>query len=406
MFTQDITDIKMSDAETTKNIYMKAASEQGKEINKEILFLIDRADAEDSIHSICIESGFNLRLHGNKRNERNEMYREKVDDEEVQVLYLTLKTNTFITGLDLGYNVITDDGAATLGNLLQETHALQLLILSYNDFGVKGTTEIAKGLQMNETLKVLKLDGNKCGVYGGMAIAGALQVNMTLEELNLNNTEQGTQSIVAFTTVLKANGSLKCLDLGRPLLHTQQEETTVHVAKMLEVNIRINEIHLSKHSMVNFGAERLMEHIADNIALLHVDLSCNRISRDGIKCIAKYLKGNPPLQILNLAYNRAEDDGALYLSDALASGNFSLLTLVLCSNTLTDKGLCALAKSLYSNATLRQLYIWGNSIEAAASQAFLELTQGVVPRLDVGDTDVRAYVVDDVPYLARVASPY
>lgn len=39
----------MSDAETTKNIYMKAASEQGKEINKEILFLIDRADAEDSM---------------------------------------------------------------------------------------------------------------------------------------------------------------------------------------------------------------------------------------------------------------------------------------------------------------------------------------------------------------------
>ena len=39
-------------------------------------------------------------------------------------------------------------------------------------------------------------------------------------------------------------------------------------------------------------------------------------------------------------------------------------------------------------------------------QAFLELTSKLPPRLTEKDTDVVAYVVNDVPYLARLPSPY
>ena len=56
--------------------------------------------------------------------------------------------------------------------------------------------------------------------------------------------------------------------------------------------------------------------------LFHVS---NCISRDGMEAVAVYLKGNP-LKHLNIGYNRAEDDGAIYLSEALACGNMSLRT--------------------------------------------------------------------------------
>ena len=45
--------------------------------------------------------------------------------------------------------------------------------------------------------------------------------------------------------------------------------------------------------------------------------------------------------------------------------------LVMCSNSLTGKGLCALAKSLAINSVLKQLYIWGNDMDIAACQVFL-----------------------------------
>lgn len=51
-----------------------------------------------------------------------------------------------------------------------------------------------------------------------------------------------------------------------------QEETTVHVAKMLKVNVRLREIHLTHYDMRDFGAERLKENLTDNLTLTHLDL--------------------------------------------------------------------------------------------------------------------------------------
>lgn len=390
----------MTTAKQTKENYIANATANDKQYIKEIAFILDRA--EETSFSVSMQ----LDLHGNKRNDQNEIYRERMTDSDVCVLLDSFKQNTFITGLNLGYNNIGDEGAVAIEKYLSETNALKTLILSYNSIGPVGAERIAKGLQLNDSLISLQLDGNKFGNDGGMAIAGALQVNDCLEELDLNDTDMTTQTVIAFTTVLKSNRGLLNVHLGRPLLTSQQEETTVHIAKMLEVNTRLTELHITKHGMMNFGAEQLMDHLKHNTVLLHLDLSCNRISRDGIKCIADYLGTNPQLQVLNLAYNRAEDDGAKYLAEALRS-NMSLLTLVLCSNTLTDDGLCALAKTVQSgNQYLRQLYIWGNKIGIPAAQAFMELTDSNVPRLMPDDTDVRAYVVDGQPYLARLASPY
>ena len=41
--------------------------------------------------------------------------------------------------------------------------------------------------------------------------------------------------MIAFATVLNQNGTVKYLNLNRPLIYSRQEETTVHIAKMLKV---------------------------------------------------------------------------------------------------------------------------------------------------------------------------
>ena len=52
----------------------------------------------------------------------------------------------------------------------------------------------------------------------------------------------------------------------------------------------------------------------------------NRITRDGMKQLAKLLKKDTALEVLDLSYNRLEDDGAVYLAEAIATFNTNLHT--------------------------------------------------------------------------------
>ena len=67
-------------------------------------------------------------------------------------------------------------------------------------------------------------------------------------------------------------------------------------------------------------------HIFQAFSLYSSRVRSNQISRDGIKAISSFLLNNPPLRVLNIAYNRAEDDGAIALSDALSKTNLTLET--------------------------------------------------------------------------------
>ncbi|MBO8711895.1 hypothetical protein INP24_14275, partial [Staphylococcus aureus] len=83
-------------------------------------------------------------------------------------------------------------------------------------------------LHKNAGLKALRLNGNKIGNRGGMFFAQMLQINTTLEALDLGDTDLTTESVIALATVLTANKTLKALNVNRPLLFSEQEETTVH----------------------------------------------------------------------------------------------------------------------------------------------------------------------------------
>jgi hypothetical protein len=49
---------------------------------------------------------------------------------------------------------------------------------------------------------------------------------------------QTIESIIAISTVLYNNKTLKALNINRPILFSQQEETTVHFAKLLKVMLK------------------------------------------------------------------------------------------------------------------------------------------------------------------------
>ncbi|KFV80657.1 Leucine-rich repeat-containing protein 34, partial [Struthio camelus australis] len=377
--------------------YLQACQKLSQPENPFIAYMLQEADKNDKIWT----KGITLRIAGNNHL----VPVQRVTDEDLQALAATLQNTVFVTGLDLRYNVLTDDGAKHMAEFLQENSTLRYLNLMFNDIGTSGAELIARALQasisLNETLLYLRMTGNKIGNKGGMFFASMLQINSVLEKLDLGDCDLGTQSLIAIATVLTQNKSVKAINLNRPLLYSQEEESTVHIALMLKRTSSLVELHLCKHEMKNFGVERLCEALYENCSLRYLDLSCNKITRDDVKFLGELLKRNQTLQILDLNSNRIEDDGAIYLSEALALCNRTLQALSVASNNVSGKGLVALSDAMKTNMELSYIYIWGNKFDEATCMAFSELIQ--TGRLKPSCTDVEPYEVDGHIHLAEVS---
>ncbi|KAM9439400.1 leucine-rich repeat-containing protein 34-like [Clarias gariepinus] len=343
-------------------------------------------------------SDVSLSLRGNSRQAAG----RRLTDGDARAVCETLRGDGRVRALDLSYNRISDEGAFHLADLIQENVALQKLDLMCNNIEADGAERIAKSLHHNTTLKRLRMTGNKIRNKGGMHLACMLQSNSTLEELDMSDCDLDTQSLITFAIALTNNRSLLSINISRPLLFSLQEETTVHMARMLEVNHSLEELHMAKHGMTDWGLQRLCEALMSNHSLRYLDLRCNRITRDGARHLAQLLRKNDTLQILDLSFNRIEDDGAVYLSDAIMLEHTKLRALSIQSNNVSTDGLVSLSKAIAANPHLTHVYIWGNRLEEPVCVAFSQLISS--SRLSEQHTDVTPYTVDGRVHLAEVSN--
>ncbi|XP_032360258.1 leucine-rich repeat-containing protein 34 [Etheostoma spectabile] len=316
-------------SETMSEFYSAVCKEHEIEINPYIVQVLEATTVTESV---------TLKVRGNSRL-RNV---QRLNDDDVLAICECLRNNQSVSGLDVRYNNITDEGVGHLVGLLQ----------------------------CNSTLLSLRLSGNKIGNRGAMHLAGMLQVNSTLKELQLADCDLDTQSVIAFAIVLKSNKTLLSVDISRPLLFSHQEECMVHFSEMLVVNGSLVELHLGKMGMTDTRVERLTEGLRVNHSLRYLDLRCNRVTRDGVHLLAELLKQNQTLEIIDLSSNRIEDEGAGYLSEAIAWPGCALRELSVSSNNIRSEGLLSLARALTVNTSLNHIYIWGNHLEESVCQGF------------------------------------
>ncbi|XP_068939657.1 leucine-rich repeat-containing protein 34 isoform X2 [Petaurus breviceps papuanus] len=274
---------------------------------------------------------------------------QRITDEDFETLIDTLRPHKNVTGLDVRYNLLTDDGAKHVAKLLEEVQSITYLNLMFNDIKTDGGEVIAKALHRNQTLKHLRLTGNKIENKGGMFFATMLQINSSLEKLDLGDCDLGMQSLIALATVLTTNHSIKGINLNRPILRSEEEESTIHMSHTLQINSTLIELHMCKHDIKNFGMQQLCKALYSNTALRYLDVSW----------------------------------------------------LSIVSNNITGKGLTAFSDAMKTNTTLTNIYIWGNKFDSETCVAFSNLIKS--GRLKPENTDVEPYVVDDCVYLAELS---
>ncbi|KAG5216038.1 hypothetical protein JEQ12_001614 [Ovis aries] len=226
--------------QTVAEYYNDLCMEKSKEIKPFILQILQEVDKEIEKGSV----GITLNIAGNSRS----LSGERVTGEDFWILCRVLKNNSYINGLDVRYNLLSDVGAYYAAKLLQKQHNLIYLNLMFNDIGPEGGELIAKALHKNRTLKHLRMTGNKIENKGGMFFAAMLQINSSLEKLDLGDCDLGMQSVIAFATVLTQNRTIKGLNLNRPILYGEQAYSDlIHTGRLKSDNTDVEPFVVDGH---------------------------------------------------------------------------------------------------------------------------------------------------------------
>ncbi|RLN50098.1 hypothetical protein BBJ28_00008246 [Nothophytophthora sp. Chile5] len=308
------------------------------------------------------------------------------------------------------------DMASSLGRLLQPkasyTCVLAELNLSGNRLGSESCRLLCTALEAAGSaspLRRLNLNGNPLGSAGGHALAGLLSSSKCrLQELNVGDTELDGANLVAIAQALRSNRSLETLNLDNPVVRVKEEESIHYLGKMLQVNRVLTSLSLSKHQLTDQGAQVLAERLLDNRSLRRLVLRANHIGSTGASALAALLLTHPTLAEFDLSANRIGDAGAKAFAQVLRANTATPLeVLALCSTSLTDNGVAAIAAACLKpqnpqdGTRLRSLLLWGNVFGPKASPLLLELCEdgGRFHENDV-ETDFLPRRVDDEVHVA------
>ncbi|VDI19055.1 Hypothetical predicted protein [Mytilus galloprovincialis] len=156
----------MSDIHSTAYRYDAVCTELSRQPHPYILKMFER-EKEDTVlrkktgggrvgsgrKSISTDSDFKDQMHLYLAGNNNLLTDKRIEDPDCEALYKTLQNNSYVTSLDLRYNLITDEGAKFIAKLIEETTKLTDLNLMCNEIGAVGAEHIAKALLKNESLK-------------------------------------------------------------------------------------------------------------------------------------------------------------------------------------------------------------------------------------------------------------
>ncbi|KAG0281537.1 Leucine-rich repeat-containing protein 34 [Linnemannia gamsii] len=275
------------------------------------------------------------------------------DDGEgsVKALAEALEKNRDLQELNLARNKLADQDIDILCKALAHNKGLKVLDLSLNSFGEHGTRAIATLLAAGNGdaaadgpvgLKEIDLSDNELTEEGGMAIGQALKTNKTLQRLRMSSSmdpplpvEEGDEDKLQWDHDLAT--------LNKPLSPDQEAEIRSDGDAVLET---------------------LAESLKDNNTLQEIWMDYCNISSVGVTFLAEALRSNQGLTTVRMRNNRIGNRGArafgAALTPASSSGgyNSTLKNLELGSNKVGVLGW----HGLVGASSLESLGLYENGI--------------------------------------------
>lgn len=141
------------------------------------------------------------------------------------------------------------------------------------------------------------------------------------------------------------------------------------LANFLKSSARVRALSLSHNYLGDDGLKILCEGLYYNSSITALDLPDNNVGDEGIKALAYALRSNVSLTQLQLAYNRIGDEGAVVISQLIKTNN-SIKKLGMSHNNIGKRGCQALTEAIASNQSLKHLQLLpGNPVEDKDAKA-------------------------------------
>eukprot|EP00299_Pterocystis_sp_00344_P010179 c4488_g1_i2.p1 GENE.c4488_g1_i2~~c4488_g1_i2.p1 ORF type:complete len:316 (-),score=60.47 c4488_g1_i2:120-1067(-) len=180
--------------------------------------------------------------------------------------------------LDIGDNVIGDQGGAVLIPALLVLPKLHSLNVEENGLGIESSRALGAALAKTSALTTLNMSNNGIGVFGCIAIAQGLQNNRTLKNLLLSKCYMVGRggSAEALALSLSTHTTLESIDLSFNFL---EDEAVRTLSEGIAKNTKLKKIDMSNNWLTAEGANALAA--AKNPACV-LDLRANDLSKSSI----------------------------------------------------------------------------------------------------------------------------
>ena len=283
-------------------------------------------------------------------------------------------------------------------------------------FWLSGHTEAGESLRAeaelvryNRSLRSLVLHGLNIDdinapTFPDMSeVMGALAENRSLEVLHISlwrsgDAAVGDAAVFAIARMLTINEKIKQLGLINTRC-TTEEVTAIARAIKLNPSTKLQELSLYGSYIGDAGAVELAMMLNANTTLSCLTLGCGGIGNIGIQALARVLKtGNKTLKSLDLSSNSCTNIEEL--ADALRCNKSALEVLDLSFCKISDAALLELIKALESNSILRIIDICGHMINDEVARAILEMLKKNHTITDIVLSDIR--IDYDYTLLAKI----
>ncbi|ORX87801.1 RNI-like protein [Anaeromyces robustus] len=356
--------------------YQKFCKDKNIEIRKELVSYITNQRNTGIVPSEIL-------LKGNS----NELRNKRINDNHIFGILNPLKYTSFLRILDLRYNIISDIGAETIARFLLDNRSVESLILKSNEIGPHGAACISKALHINEYLKHLDISCNPICQEGGMAVASMLQINTTLKKLEIYSCSLNSVAIIALATVLRNNSTLNYIDFSDNFQNTHnltqsvQNAVMLHISNMIKYNNNLCDLRMKKMCITDWAMVDFLEKtIKMNTTLKILDLSSNKLTRDGCVALCSALHYHHSLKSLRLSHCTVQDEGANAIKELLLI-NEVIEGIFLDFNKITHVGIKYIVDALKVNKSLKIILLWGNIWDTEACNTFVNLLGGPVVSL-------------------------
>ena len=313
------------------------------------------------------------------------------------VILQALTRTSKLKALDLNGNKLTGQVVEHLVSVIKNNSHLEQLYLSYNDFK-SSVSAILKALKENSRLHILHLNGNVMTEEAAEDLANVIKNNTHLKQLSIANNKLGVSAAVILQALTKTS-KLECLNLNGSNLTGQVVE---HLVSVIKNNSHLEQLYLSSNDFKS-SVSTILKALKENSRLSILHLNDNVMTEEAAEDLADVIKNNTHLKQLCIKNNKLGVSAAVILQALRRTSSLKVLNLN--GSNLTEQLVGDLINVIRNNLNLEELYLSNNDLHSSVFvilQALKENSELEI--LNLSSNNVTGLVVKDLISVIKFSS--